>query len=201
MDWESLWQAGDTGWDAGKSPPALEELVREGSLPQGKVLVPGCGAGHDVLTLAGQGRTVLGLDLAPTARSRFEQLRSARGIPAEQASVLSADFFSLDPQGHFDLVWDYTFLCALDPGQRERWAGHVAELLAPEGELITLIFPVPPEASQARRPESGPPFFLHPEQMRELLAPGFEPTRLEEVRRSHPGREGREWLGRWRRVQ
>ncbi|MCZ7685418.1 MAG: TPMT family class I SAM-dependent methyltransferase [Sandaracinaceae bacterium] len=52
MSWEDAWREGRTGWDAGGSPPALIELGARGVLPAGRALVPGCGAGWDVLTLA-----------------------------------------------------------------------------------------------------------------------------------------------------
>jgi hypothetical protein len=45
--------------------------------------------------------------------------------------------------GGFDLIYDYTFLCALDPRERARWAQTMRRLLKPGGgELITLIFPI-----------------------------------------------------------
>lgn len=31
---------------------------------------------------------------------------------------------------------------ALDPTVREAWADHMVSLLKPEGELVTLIFPI-----------------------------------------------------------
>ena len=68
--------------------------------------------------------------------------------------------------------------------------------MAPGGELITLLFPVvdvPP------RGEGNPPFPLTPDHARALLEPRWEATTLEPVGESHPGRQGKEWLGRWRR--
>lgn len=34
------------------------------------------------------------------------------------------------------------FDSALDPSVRNDWADHVVSLLRPEGELVTLIFPI-----------------------------------------------------------
>ena len=202
--WEQRWAEGRTGWDQGASAPVLQALVAGGSLPKGRALVPGCGAGYDVLTLASPERTVLGLEIAPTAIQRFEKMRQERGVPQEQARVASADFFSMDPAligGTFDLVWDYTFLCAIDPSRRDEWAAQMERLVKPEGELVTLIFPVVEPRPTRERPGEGPPYPMHPELVRELLARRFEPTVLEPVARSHPARQGREWLGRWRRIR
>lgn len=196
MTWEKAWQEGRTGWDAGGSPPILEELVRGGDLPTGRALVPGCGAGWDVFTLASDDREVVGLDVAPTAARRFADLRAERGIGADRAHILIEDFFAHTPAAPYDLVWDYTFLCAIDPSERPRWADKMDALVAPDGELVTLIFP----AVEGDSPfGEGPPFPLLPQHLRDLLEPRWRPVRLEPVTHSHPGREGLEHIGRWKR--
>ena len=195
MTWEKAWREGRTGWDAGGSPPILHELVQAGALPSGRALVPGCGAGYDVFTLAADDREVIGLDVAPTAAARFEALREERGIATDRARIVTEDFFAYRPEAPFDLIWDYTFLCALDPSVRPVWARKVDELLAPEGEILTLIFP----AVDAPPLGEGPPFPLRPDDVRALLEPTFEAIELRPVERSHEGREGMEHLGRWRR--
>ncbi len=195
MSWEDAWREGRTGWDAGESAPALIELVERGALPTGRALVPGCGAGYDVLTLATEDREVIGLDVAPTAAERFRALREERDVPAERARVEVADFFAFAPEAPFDLVWDYTFLCAIEPSQRGAWVEKMDSLLAPEGELVTLIFPATDEPPFG----AGPPFALPPEEVRALLSARFSPEVLEPVTHSHPGRQGMEWLCRWKR--
>lgn len=194
MSWEQAWKEARTPWDAGASPPVLAQLVRSGTLPTGRALVPGCGAGYDVLTLASPERVAIGVDLAPTAAARFEQLRAQRGIPASQARYEVVDFFEYAPEAPFDLIWDYTFLCALDPRQRDAWADRMDRLLAVDGELLTLIFPV-----VDRSPDQGPPYPMTPRLVQELLAGRFEATELQPVATSHSSRLGKEWLGRWRR--
>lgn len=197
MSWEDAWREGRTGWDAGGSPPALIELVDAGVLPVGRALVPGCGAGYDVLALASdrETREVIGLDLAETAAARFRALREARGVPEARARVITADFFAYEPDAPFDLIWDYTFLCAIDPSERAAWAEKVDALLAPGGELAMLIFPATEEPPFGK----GPPFALPVREVRALLEPRFTAVQLEPARRSHPGREGMEHVARWRR--
>ncbi len=193
MTWQAAWEEGRTPWDAGRSAPTLVELVAGGTLPAGRALVPGCGSGYDVLTLASAERSVLGIDLSPLAAARFEALRAERGVDGARARVEVADFFAAD-LGRFDLVWDCTFLCALPPDLRGAWAVRMNELLADDGELVTLIFPVTDGPA-----DRGPPYPQHPDRVRALLGDGWTATTLERVERSNPGREGREWLGRWRR--
>lgn len=194
MSWEIAWKEGRTPWDAGASPPVLVELVESGALPDGTALVPGAGSGYDVLTLAAPGRRVVGLDLSDVAIGRFERLRAEAGVPAQRAQMVRSDFFEYEPAGPLDLIWDYTFLCALEPSRRTEWARRMDELLAPDGELVTLVFPV-----REGDPDEGPPYPMSPDLVRSLLEPTFEAAVLEPVLRSHPSREGKEWLGRWRR--
>jgi SAM-dependent methyltransferase len=195
VSWEEAWQEGRTGWDAGVSSPALRKLVQRDDLPGGRALVPGCGSGYDVFTLARAGWTAVGLELAATAAQRFKEVRADAALRSEQAQIAIGDFFEWEPDQPFDLIWDYTFLCAIEPEMREAWAKKMSELLAPEGQLVTLIFPVDPS-----RGDEGPPYQMSPDLVTELLTPGFENLEMTKVDESHPGREGKEWLARWRVV-
>lgn len=43
------------------------------------------------------------------------------------------------------LTWQwkiFRFFCAIEPEMRSRWAMQIQNLLKPDGELITLMFPV-----------------------------------------------------------
>jgi Thiopurine S-methyltransferase (TPMT) len=57
------------------------------------------------------------------------------------------------------------FLCALPPEQRKDWAQGWARLIAPGGELVTMMFPVDPEK------QGGPPYAVSHELYTELLTP------------------------------
>lgn len=198
MTWESAWAEGRTGWDAGAPAPALVRLLETGSLPPGRALVPGCGSGYDVFALARAGYDAHGLDIAPTAARRFEQARG--GLPGAQ--IHTDDFFTpAQDLGRFDVLWDYTFLCAIPPGLRPAWAARHAALLANGGVLATLLFPVVQDDPTPTTDEDpGPPYRLHPGWVTELLGEhGLERVSLETVEKSHPGRQGLEHLALWRR--
>ncbi len=195
MTWQAAWEEGRTPWDAGKSAPVLRSLVEEGSLPQGRAFVPGAGSGYDVLTLASPRRAVVGLDLAPLAKTRFDALAQTHPHRGQVEFVVQ-DAFAYAPDAPFDLVWDYTFLCALPPELRPTWATMVDRLLHPShGELAALIFPVVPDAD----PSEGPPYPMTTELVAELVEPFLEPISIVPVETSNPGREGKEWLGRFQR--
>ncbi|GJN70923.1 hypothetical protein PLIIFM63780_002485 [Purpureocillium lilacinum] len=173
-------------------PPAQERDAR-GNLVQGvprrTALVPGCGRGHDVLLLSSFGYDVWGLDYSPDAVRMAEENRKdaeSKGLykPVEEdlekgdIKWLAGDFFDeswskgigTDGSGTFDLIYDYTFLCALPPEARPRWAKRMADLVHPKGRLVCLEFPTGKPLS-----EPGPPWGLNPEVYEALLsAPGEE---------------------------
>jgi SAM-dependent methyltransferase len=182
--------------------PALVHLLANGLVPEGRALVPGCGRGYDVVVLASPSREVYGLDIAgPAIVAANEYLASSDSPHKEKVHFVQASFFDL-PSGSndkFDFIYDYTFLCALDPEIRGQWARKMADLVKPGGVLVTLIYPI------CDKPD-GPPFKVSTEVVRELLEPvGFEHTILEMLpsNLSHKGRDGTgNWnavsaLGRW----
>lgn len=194
MSWEDHWATGNTPWDAGAASPCLERLVENLQAPPGgRALVPGCGSGYDVFLLAQVGFVAVGLDLAPSARPRFEQLRIAQSLNEERSQIRTLDFFDTDAEqlgGRFDFIWDYTFFCAIDPSERSRYKSQILSLLAPGGTHAMLVFPVVPGAD----PNDGPPYPLDPSEITEFLAPDLERVALTQAHASHPGREGKEWL-------
>ena len=126
--------------------------------------------------------------------------------PEGSAKFQLASFFDLPTEkieDKFDFVYDYTFLCALDPSIRDLWATKMSELVKPGGELLTLIFPICEEK------DGGPPFRVSLNVVRDLLQPmGFESFQLELLPSElcHPGRDGikgpyASGIGRWRRKE
>jgi SAM-dependent methyltransferase len=174
------------------SPPALLELLASERVPAGRILVPGCGTGYDLATLARPDREVIGIDLSEEAREAFREAHP--DLPGRVVYEVT-DFFSYDGDIGFDFVWDYTFFCALDPDQRGHWADSMARLVKPGGLLATLIFPFEDPISD----REGPPWPINTSLVRSCIAEAFEQLEAREPEASHPGREGRERLALWRR--
>jgi SAM-dependent methyltransferase len=192
VDWREAWKTGVTPWDAGASPPSLRGLLARGVVPSGRVLVPGCGTGYDLATLAREDREIVGIDLSEDARAAF-----LTGHPDLPGSVIYevTDFFSYAPAEGFDFVWDYTFFCALDPDQRSSWAETMTRLVKPGGVLATLLFPFEDPISGT----AGPPWPINTELVRGHVQSAFLELEAAEVESSHSGREGKERLALWRR--
>ena len=107
-----------------------------------------------------------------------------------------ADFFTHAPDTPYDLVYDCTFLCAIDPSRRQDWATQMSKLIRPGGEIVSLVFP----CEDFGIPGGGPPFKLSPQIVEELLEPnGFESVSLTDVPQEQWARGRQEYLYRWRR--
>ncbi|KAJ3359328.1 hypothetical protein GGF32_009451 [Allomyces javanicus] len=204
--WEQMWQEGVTPWDKGTASPALVKLINEGRIPEGRVLVPGCGGGYDLVALASPTRFAVGVDISPTAVAKVRETLSTHKVPADQAAVIAADFFTFtesDLPAHattsadgtatpqFDAIFDYTFKCALPPAWRPRWAARMADLVRPGGTLVTLMYPLGDHLD-------GPPFAVTPDGYRELLRDAFDEIEVSDCE-SFPARVGREKIGVWKR--
>ncbi|PYI03171.1 S-adenosyl-L-methionine-dependent methyltransferase [Aspergillus sclerotiicarbonarius CBS 121057] len=143
-----------------------------------KALVPGCGKGYDPVMLALHGFDVYGLDISATGVSEARgyaasELQRPQGYnfssgnsecPADVGSVnfIKGNVFgsewerqALNGDEKFDLVYDYTFLCALHPDLRRQWADRMGQLLRQGGLLVCLEFPMYKDPSLP-----GPPWGL-----------------------------------------
>ncbi|KAE9964990.1 hypothetical protein EG328_010051 [Venturia inaequalis] len=190
-------------------PPIVEE---DGKQRRKKALVPGCGKGYDVFLFAAFGYDAYGLEGSPNAIKACEGFRkeaegkeeyAIRDQKAGRGSVkfVLGDFFSktwekeIDTKGDeeeevkFDVIYDYTFLCALEPKSRPAWSQRMYDLLHPKGNLICLEFPTYKEPSTG-----GPPWALPPEVYENLL-----PYPGEELKYNEEGyviKEGKELSGK-----
>lgn len=111
QQWSDRYAAESTPWDLGVAHPELMQRLATMRGP-GKALVPGCGKGHDARALAQAGWTVTALDYAEGLRPVLEPLMDILG-----GEAVIGDAFAFDG-GPFDLVFDHTFFCAIDPAQR-----------------------------------------------------------------------------------
>ncbi|XXG44574.1 hypothetical protein AAC387_Pa01g4338 [Persea americana] len=190
--WEKSWEQRLTPWDLGQPTPVILHLLQTGALLKGRALIPGCGSGYDVVAIASPERYVVGLDIADNAIKKAREISSS-APNADYFTFLKADFFTWQPRELFDLIFDYTFFCAIEPGLRSSWARCVRDLLKPDGELITLMFPISDH-------KGGPPYKASLADYEEVLHPmGFEAISVIDNELAVGPRKGREKLGRWKR--
>ena len=184
MNWESRYRLGDTPWEKGVAAPPLIDFLAHHPI-KGEILVPGCGAGHEVRALAAQDvhrATVIGLDLAETA------ITLAQGIPlVGQEMYVQGDLFALPSSwnGRFDWVVEHTCFCAIDPTLRADYVRAIAQVLKPGGQYFAIFFMTPDS-------EQGPPFETTSEEISQHFDPSFELLEEWVPPRTFEGREGRE---------
>lgn len=191
-DWDGAYAAENTPWDKGFAAPPLQEFLSSHSV-SGRVLVPGCGTGHDVRLLAKQGARVVGLDIAPKA---LEKAR--RSTPVAEEVYEISDFLNLPEAFHsgFDWVFEHTCLCAIDPGSRRRYAEAVKQALKPGGNYLAIFFKDVPDYD-----EDGPPYPISNQELDALFASSFETVRSFQPTMTYPSRPvGCEEL-RWLRLR
>lgn len=181
-NWDQAYQENFTPWDKGQPSPPLAEWLARNKI-SGRVLVPGCGVGHDVAHLVSLGIDAIGLDIAPTAVARAKEQH-----PQIAERFVCADLFEFS--GPFDAIVEHTCLCALPPEWRVRYRDAAVKLLKPGGLLIGIWF-VNPEMDPG---ESGPPFGISSDELSALFAPNFDMIESYTPETAYPGREGRELL-------
>ncbi len=162
----------------GQVSRALVAVVEEQCLVFERALVPGCGSGFDVLYFAsklpGTAGTATGLDLSEMAVASATAKAQSLGLEG-RARFRTADFFTLDdPDGTYDLVYDHTFLCAIEPTLRPAWAAQIARLTRAGGHFITYMYPIGDHIT-------GPPYAVHPEHYDALLGAHFERLLLRDI--------------------
>lgn len=177
--WEDRYLHNQTGWDIGYPSTALVDYFH--TLKQElRILIPGCGNAWEAMYLHQHGfEQVHILDFAPSAIEHFK-LRNP-DFPA--AHCHCEDFFL--HTGHYDLIVEQTFFCALTPALRPAYVRKMRELLVPEGILAGLLFNCTFE-------NPGPPFGGRTEDYRLLLENQFLTIQITPCEKSIPPRQGRE---------
>ena len=75
--WQQRFLSGETPWDRGEASPQLRAWIDAGELSPCRILVPGCGTGHEVVLLAARGFEVTAIDYAPAAVARTREIGRA----------------------------------------------------------------------------------------------------------------------------
>ena len=100
------------------------------------MLVPGCGKGHDATAWAKAGFETTGMDLSDLAlndaRNKYEALPNLAFFPG--------NFLEDTPQEPYDLVFEHTLYCAINPQRRDEYAKSLLNWLRPGGHFLAIHF-------------------------------------------------------------
>jgi len=195
-DWQQHYESGTTPWNRGGPAPALVQWL-ETHRCHGRVLVPGCGHGNDLVPLAASGaEEVTGLDIAPggvaAAQERTAGLTNVR--------VLLGDLFAWchgEGRGQFDWGFEHTCFCAIPRERRDDYVSAVAAALKPGGHLLAVFYLNPWDPGEDQ--EQGPPFRSEIGELDRRFEPYFTLLESSVPSVSYAGREGKELLRLLRR--
>ncbi len=175
-------------WEKGEPSPGLVDfLAAHRELPRGRVLVPGCGTGHDAREWAKSGFEVSGLDIAPSAIRLSQERTVAAGLKVD---FRLGSFLDDEPFAQFDWLFEHTLFCAIDLARRGDYMSAVLRWLKPTGQFLAVHYMI--------RDTEGPPFGCVQQELMERFSPHFE-LKQGWVPRSYPNRTGLELMLWWQR--
>ena len=192
MDWDEMYQRGEAFWDRGGPSPPMKQYLERHAV-RGRVLVPGCGRGHEVALAVEHGLDATGLDIAPTAVAEARAL-----YPYLAKRFVTGSLF--DPpeemRGTYDVVLEHTCMSGLTPTLRPNYRRGIDLALRHGGLLIGVWF-INPALVPGKE---GPPFPFSVADLTGLFAEGYEIVEDYVPDVAFPGREGRERVRVLRRV-
>ncbi len=162
--WTHIYQTEEPRWDLKQPAPALKDILPRLKLPKSRVLVLGAGSGNDAAFFAEHGHMVTAVDISPEALARGQK----KYAHLENLKWIQSDLFQLgrEHEQAYDLVFEHTCYCAIDPSKRNDLINAWKKYLSPGGFLLGVFF--------AMERRSGPPFGGTEWELRERLKKSFQ---------------------------
>ncbi len=182
--WNDLYKTAATGWELNRESVVLPQVLPQLKLNRCRVLVLGCGSGHDAAYFAKQGHVVTAVDFSAEATQRARQNYSS----LDNLSIVQADAFQPHAEWNerFDIVFEHTFYCAISPEKRNALVQIWNRALTPQGHLLGVFF--------AMEKRTGPPFGGSEAEISKRLSKYFVPLYWTRWRNSLPARQAQELL-------
>ena len=180
MYWNNRYETNDFSWDIGEVSTPLKKYIEQLNNKDLKILIPGAGNAYEAELLYVLGfKNVHVLDFAEAPLKNIKKRLSH--FPDKQ--LIQQDFF--EHQGHYDLILEQTFFCALNPILREQYVSRMHTLLKPNSKLVGLLF-------NDNLNSDKPPFGGNKTEYEKLFANFFDIKNMELCYNSIKPREGRE---------
>lgn len=178
--WDQKYIEHKTGWDISYVSPAIKAYIDQLEDKTIKILIPGCGNAYEGAYLFEQGfvNTYI-MDLSPTVLNNFR--KKFPQFPPNH--IICADVF--EHKETYDLIFEQTFFCAINPSQRDLYASHMSKILKPKGKLVGLLFNIPLNSD-------SPPFGGETEEYLKTFDQHFTELYIEECYNSIKPRQGSE---------
>ena len=166
-------------WDLEEPSLALKHFWPKLKMTKSRILVSGCGRGHDASFLASLGHHVTALDFNEEALKEAKKLYSSPHLLWERE-----DIFKYKKKESFDVIFDHTLFCAIDPSQRDELIKKYKTLLDERGLLVAVFF--------VKIKEGGPPYGASEWEIHKRLEKTFRPLHWVRFRQSKERRLGSE---------
>jgi len=136
--WSTRYKTNDTGWDLGMVSPPIQKYVDSLGDKSMSILIPGGGNCYEIEYLFQKG--FLNTHLVDISPEPVENI-IARNPLMDTSKLQCGDFF--EHEGHYDLIIEQTFFCALDPSLRSGYVKQMHHLLKPGGKMAGVLFDAP----------------------------------------------------------
>ena len=190
--WISLWEQDRTPWQQAEPDKRLQSHIHRLTKGQSSIsiFVPFCGKSLDLVWLARQGHSVVGVEISPigvrqlfeennlpyssTEGDKFTVFEATEDI---KLKVFVGSMFDLTPDmtGLCDAVWDCRAMVAVNVADRETYIRVIRSILKPEGVILITRLEYDP------REHSGPPFNLTKDIVQASLGDGYSIEDLESL--------------------
>lgn len=178
--WDTRWENAETKWDIGYPSPVITNYIDTLQSKDLAILIPGCGNAYEAEYLVQAGFTNITLiDIAPKAVNNLR----VKFLENKHIKIICTDFFK--HLGTYDIIFEQTFLSALNPLSRVKYVQKMAELLKSEGKLVGVLFGI-----EFNNP--NPPYGGTISEYVKLFEPYFQINKLEACYNSIPPRLGSE---------
>ncbi len=178
--WNNRYQTNDFSWDLGEPSIPLKKYIEQLDNKELKILIPGAGNAYEAELLFQLGfKNVYVLDFAETPLLNIKKRSPV--FPSHQ--LIQQDFF--EHEGQYDLIFEQTFFCAINPNLRPQYVQHMRSLLNSNGKIVGLLF-------NDILNIDHPPFGGNEVEYNQLFSEYFNIIKIETCYNSIKPREGRE---------
>lgn len=181
--WTNIYKSEpNPGWNLNEPAEAFKDMLPRLKLPKSRILVLGCGEGHDAAFFAKAGHLVTAVDFSKEAITRGKQ----KYANLSNLNFYESDIFQLPQEWNFsfDIIVEHTCFCAVPPHKRNDLVRLYRRMLHEEGQLLAVFF--------AMEKRSGPPYGSTEWEIRKRTEQGFHYLFWGRLRNSIPSRIGRE---------
>jgi SAM-dependent methyltransferase len=182
--WNGIYSSEKPAWELGEPHQALPTAVPQLKLTRSRILVLGAGSGNDAAYFAREGHIVTAVDFSHEAVAQAKTKYAALA----NLKFVQADALNLPPEftQAFDIVFEHTLYCALDPQNRNDLVKTWRSALAPRGNLLAIF-----EVFDKR---TGPPWGGSEWEVRSRLQKYFRALYWTRLKQGPERRIGRELL-------